>query len=512
MKLKYIRGIDSIRAVGVILVVIYHLFTEHLPGGFFGVDVFFVISGFLVASLFIKERRETEKIDIISFIVRRIQRLLPAVLFMVVVTLALSLLISPDLRVGMREQTAAVFGWVTNYYEISLGGSYEDQYIPRLFVHMWALAVEMHYYIIAGVIFFIVCSICVRVSRYIEKLNSLTIESSRPMPPERRILFIIFAGLAVFSYFRMQSGLIGLEDPSPVYYATFTRMYPLMIGSALGVAFGMKIPSKRLPALVSLPGFIISILAILWMAKEFTFADERTYSYGILTASLLTAAAIACLMSLQLKKFFGDPKILAIIGKRSYSIYLFHWPLYHIFKEFGINGVGPFSENTPQPVYAAFSLIATAAFAEISYRVFEQRRLAPAKAKVQAPMVSEPTEAEKYAAVGRPAPAEDKDAVTEVPEPVKKRKPNVLLISTIATMCVCGLFSIYALINEPPKTEVEEGYLHQTALINIGKIAQYDEYLSGLEMNPVAMYGRDDLLPLTPSEIGRSWTKRTTLN
>jgi len=494
MKLSHIRGIDTLRAVGIILVIIYHLFTEYLPGGFFGVDMFFVISGFLVTSLFLKERNDKGGVNIISFYVRRVQRLLPPLALMVVVTLALSLLITPDLRVGMREQTAAVFGWVTNFYEIGLGGSYEDQFIPRLFVHTWALGVEMQFYLIWGLIFGVVSFICRVVAKRIEYLNSVKAEAEYTQPPIRRIVFVICVTLALFSYVRMQVGLIGLDDPSPVYYSIVTRMYPLMIGSALGVVFGMKVPKKRLPAFISLPGFIASILAILWMARVFSFSDPRTYAYGILIASLLTTAAIFCLMSLQLKKYFGDPKFFDVIGKRSYSIYLFHWPLYHIFKEFGINGTGPFTENTPQPVYAAVSLAATALLAELSYRVFEMRRPKPVIKKDE-----EPTAAEIYSAVGKDE--SKKDISEETSKPVTKRVISRLLIPTIAIMCVCGFFSAYALINEPAKTGIEKDYLHQQVLVNISKMAQYNEYLAGLAMDPVAMHSRDDLLPPTPSEI-----------
>jgi len=498
MKLSHIRGIDTLRAIGIILVVVYHLYPEFLPGGFFGVDMFFVISGFLVTSLFIREKREKGNVDIIKFYVRRIQRLLPPLALMVVITLSLALLISPDLRVGIREQTAAVFGWVTNYYEIMLGGSYEDQFIPRLFVHTWALGLEMQFYLMWGLIIGVVSFLCARAAKRIESMNTFMYGGGQAMPPERQIIFFISVVIGVLSYILMQFGYIGLEDPSPVYYAATTRMYPLMIGSALGAVFGMKVPKVRLPVIISLPGFVLSILAILWMSRTFSFSDPRTYSYGILLASLLTVAAISCLMSLQLKKFFGDPKFLDAIGKRSYSIYLFHWPLYHIFKEFGINGMGPFPYNTPQPVYAILSLAVTALLAELSYQVFEVRRPIAAIKKEQAVTSSEPTAAEIYAAVGRSESA--KENVIQMPQKSPRRWSS-LLIPTIVIMTLCAQFSIYALINEPQKTGVEEDYLHQQVLINIGKMDQYNDYLAWLAMDPVAMHGRADLLPPTPSQI-----------
>jgi len=509
MKLSYVKGIETIRCVGVVLVVIYHLFTNVLPGGFFGVDIFFVISGFLVTSLFVKEQRETDRINIIGFYVRRVRRLLPAAAFMVVCTLSLSLLISPDLRVGIRAQTSAVFGWITNYFEIMTGGSYENQFIPHLFVHTWTLGVEMHYYIIWGVIFAIVSAICVRASKRIEYENYMDPDNARALPPEKRILFFICIGIAAYSYARMQFGMIGLQDPSPVYYATSSRIFPLMIGSALGLVTGMQAPRKRLPVFVALPGLILLLLGLVFMAREFSFSDPRTYSYGILLASLLTVAAIGCVMSLQLKKFFNDVPFMAAIGKRSYSIYLFHWPLYNIFRQFGINGTGPFPNDTPQPVYAALALVATALLAEVSYRVFEMRKPRP---RVEAIPAAAHTDAEIYAAIGRASGAvvgmsRGAEQAPPIEAPATRAQRSAaggrgrLVKVTIVAMCVCALISAYALVTEPGKTDVEEGYLHQQVLINISNMTQYNSYLAGLKMNPVALHGKSAQLPPSPSEL-----------
>ena len=549
MKLSHIRGIDSIRAVGVVLVIIYHLFTNILPGGFFGVDVFFVISGFLVTALLIKEHNEGKELDIIKFYVRRVKRLLPAAAFMVVCTLALSLLISPDLRVGMREQTAAVFGWVTNYFEIAVGGSYEDQLVPHLFVHTWTLGVEMHYYIIWGAVLGLVCHLHARASKKAENMNDFVYGMNRSVASEKLALFLLCAGIAVFAYMRMQLRLPALDDPSPVYYATSTRIYPLMIGSALGLFTGMRVPKKRLPAGLALPLVILIMATIVWMARNFTFSGAETYRYGILLASLLTVAAIFCLLSLQPKKFLKDIPPLAAIGKRSYSIYLFHWPLYNIFKQFGITGTGPFPENTPQPVYAFLAIAATIGLAEISYRMFEKRP-APAQAAKKATAAAEEAAARAAADVAartlttreiapaapsaretakaeaaaraaalaardaahseapaaKAAPAEapelsgDEIEAMETEAKMKKRRGRAIG-AMAAVFCACALISSYTLVSTPLQTSIEKDYLHQQVLVNIYQMSQYNDYLSALQMDPVAMHGKAKKLPPKPSEM-----------
>ena len=463
MKLTYIRGLDTIRALGVIFVVIYHLFTSSLPGGFFGVDMFFVISGFLATSILVKEHRENGFINIFRFFAKRVKRLLPAAAFMVVVTLALSLLISPDFRVGIQAQAAAVFGWMTNYYEIMLGGSYEGQHLPHLFVHTWTLAVEMHYYLIWGLVLGIIFYIFSKSKR--KSPDRVHDGLSRS---EKAALLIICIGIALFAYMRMQLGYSGTDDPSPIYYATSTRIYPLMIGSALGLLTGMRAPKKALPAAPAVILLMLSMIAIMLMTKSFSFSGEETYRYGILLVSLLTLLALFCVLSLQMKKYFGDLIILSSIGKRSYSIYLFHWPLYNIFKQMGIAGTGPFGENTSHIVYTLASIVATLILAEISYRVFEKGLSGSPRTK------------------GRNA---------------GRRQPSRLAKLTVAGFCVCILISLYTLANVPVRTSIEDDYLHQQVLINAYGMSQYNDYLAALQMSPVALHGSEEQLPSKPSEI-----------
>jgi peptidoglycan/LPS O-acetylase OafA/YrhL len=144
--------LSQLRAFGVILVLIYHFFPAVLPGGFIGVDVFFVFSGFLITSLLLREYQRNGSIALLSFYRRRLRRLLPAILVTLLLVLPLTLLISPDFRAGIIKQVAAMLGWVTNFYEIANGQSYANQLLPHLFVHTWTLSIEMQFYLLWGLL------------------------------------------------------------------------------------------------------------------------------------------------------------------------------------------------------------------------------------------------------------------------------------------------------------------------------------------------------------------------
>jgi peptidoglycan/LPS O-acetylase OafA/YrhL len=448
MSLGHIRGINSLRTVGVILVVIYHYVPKLLPGGFFGVDVFFVISGFLTTALFVKEQAENGHVRLPAFYARRVRRLMPAAAFMVIVTLTLALLISPDVRVGARSQTAAVFGWVTNYYEISIGQSYEDQFLPHLFVHTWTLGIEMQFYIIWGVLFALVF---VLTKRY--QWNSAR---------ARWIVVVACAVLSFAAWLHMQTLVSSAEDPSTAYYATTSRIYPLLIGSALGSLTGMHTPRRKPPAAVCMGGIVVCIAVIVWMSRTLAFSNPATYHWGILAVSALTAAILYLMLCLQQCEWFHEIRVVAEIGRRSYSIYLFHWPVFNILKQMAMSAKGPFSADTPLWIILFLSVVVSLLLAEASYRYFEHRP------------ISAPERREHGRGVRGGMPA------------------------LVAACVLMTAAAVWSLNTAPEKTLIEQDYRHQQVMLNIWQMNEYGTFLSTMQLNPVPLHGRVDLLPETP--------------
>jgi peptidoglycan/LPS O-acetylase OafA/YrhL len=147
-RIKEIAWMNSARAVAIIVIIVYHMFAPHLSGGFLGVDVLFAMSGYLTTILLVRQGEIDGGINYAGFIKKRFKRLFPAMATMLLVALPLSLLISPDFRVEIRQEVASILGWLPNYYEISTGASYENSLLPHLFVHTWTLGVEMQFYVV----------------------------------------------------------------------------------------------------------------------------------------------------------------------------------------------------------------------------------------------------------------------------------------------------------------------------------------------------------------------------
>ncbi|MDR3305748.1 MAG: acyltransferase [Clostridiales Family XIII bacterium] len=516
-----VRGVNSLRAVGLVLVVIYHFYSGVLPGGFFGVDMFFVISGFLVTGLFAAEYREKGYINLPAFFARRIRRLLPACAFMVVVTLSAAFLISADFRVGIRSQAAAVFGWVTNYYEITAGQSYEDQFLPHFFVHTWTLAVEMQYYIIWG----IAAAVLYRIfGKGAGGRVAAGFEERRRAAA--RFLAVLAAVFGILAYFHMQALQGGAADPSPAYYATTSRLYPLMIGSVLGALTGLRLKTKRMPAPFSAALLAVSIVLFISLARILSFSDPDTYRWGILTASALTAVMLYMLLCLQHSVHFREIPLIGMIGKRSYSIYLFHWPVYNILKQMAQNGTGPFPPDAPKAAYVIPTVILTILLAEISYRCFEWKPAARAKkapASPRAPgQAPEQSPASPRASGQAPDSPRTSGQMPDSPrtsgqsgQPVqpragqsrqsqhasrqlRRRRSRAAVVLVCAVVFLTG-GSVCALWSAPDKTFIEDDFKHQQVLLNIWKMDEYDAYLSGLEMNPVLFHAAEGSLPETPT-------------
>jgi peptidoglycan/LPS O-acetylase OafA/YrhL len=353
---RIVTGTNYVRAVGIIFVLAYHFFPSLLSGGFFGVDIFFTLSGYLITASII-QAYDDGIFNFGAFIKRRLVRLVPSVLFTVLFTMALTVLISPDFRVGILAQLTAALTFTTNYFEIAQGHSYESQLLPRLFVHTWFLAAQVQLYVIWGL-----------TAAFVYKR----------FKNKRTALLVCSSVIALFSFIRMQAGVIPEQDNSVVYYDTLARAYPFMIGSVIGALFGFK-PGEKAAALMGKRFFkrlvcalgIASAAGIFLLAVYFSFTDTLTYRIGMLGVSVMTAVIIVWLRTINETSRVKEPLPVRFIGVASYSVYLLHWPLFIIVTQLVREHAYGLSLSNRQTVACLVSVLCTLPLAWLSYKYVE---------------------------------------------------------------------------------------------------------------------------------------------
>ena len=318
-----IKWFSLIRITGLLLVLLYHFFQTIFPGGFFGVDVFFTFSGFLITSLLLEEFGKARQIDLLGFFKRRFYRIVPPVVLMVLVTMPFTLLVRQDYVAGIGGQIAGVFGFMTNFYEMLTGGSYESQFIPHLFVHNWSLAVEVHYYILWGLAVWFLS------------------KRSKSSSQLRGMVFLLSAGAFIISFFSMFIGSLMASSYSSVYFSSLTHVYPFFLGSILATVVGVRQTSDlvkqfdrmwnlRQNLLVFAAGLLVLVLLTFFVKFTYLFA----YLFGFLLASLAAVTMIFAARVLHEKTpEIQEPRIITFLADTSYAVYLFHWPFYIIFSQ-----------------------------------------------------------------------------------------------------------------------------------------------------------------------------------
>ena len=318
-----IKWFSLIRITGLLLVLLYHFFQTIFPGGFFGVDVFFTFSGFLITSLLLEEFGKKSQIDLLGFFKRRFYRIVPPVVLMVLVTMPFTLLVRQDYVAGIGGQIAGVFGFVTNFYEMLTGGSYESQFIPHLFVHNWSLAVEVHYYILWGLAVWFLS------------------KQSKSSSQLRGTVFLLSAGAFILSFFSMFIGSLMASSYSSVYFSSLTHVYPFFLGSILATVVGVRQTTDlvkqfdrmwnlRQNLLVFAAGLLVLLLLTFFVKFTYLFA----YLFGFLLASLAAVVMIFAARVLHEKTpEIQEPRIITFLADTSYAVYLFHWPFYIIFSQ-----------------------------------------------------------------------------------------------------------------------------------------------------------------------------------
>jgi peptidoglycan/LPS O-acetylase OafA/YrhL len=308
------RDVQGLRAIAVGLVLLYHLRPHRVPGGFVGVDVFFVISGFLIVGSLAREATGTGTVSLRNFYARRIRRLLPASAFVLVATTAATVLLLPLSRWrGTAEGVVASALQVQNWF-LALGTGYAGATTAvSPLQHYWSLAVEEQFYLVTPWLLLAACWIARRGAR-----------------SRARAIAVAVGGVAVLSL--VHSVLFSASSHDVAYFATTTRMWELAVGGLLALAA----PRLRLPAPVAQAAVLVGLVAIGWSALTFT---TRLDFPGAVAAVPVLGSALVLMGGLPSRTAAGPGGVSRLLGWRpvawigdvSYSLYLWHWPAIVVF-------------------------------------------------------------------------------------------------------------------------------------------------------------------------------------
>ncbi len=346
-RFPYLPGIDALRALAVLAVFLYHAGVEWMPGGFLGVDLFFVISGYLITSLLLREFRGGGHVKLGRFWLRRARRLLPAVGVMIAVTMVVGAIVEPDRVDQMRGDAIASLAYFANWHFVYADVSYFDQFQrPSLFTHLWSLSVEEQFYLFWPLVF----------------------AAGMKLFGRGRLLLGVLAGAAgsvALAWILFDPG----ADASRVYYGTDTHAVGLLAGVALALVWSpIELRRRRTGPLVGPILDVVGVLALAFVVLGFLRVhdyDPALYHGGYAWLALVSALLLAVLAhpAARLGGILGQAPVLWL-GLRSYSFYLWHWPVLVLTRP-GVD------VDLPTEVLVPLQLALVLLLADLSYRYVE---------------------------------------------------------------------------------------------------------------------------------------------
>ncbi len=357
--LRYQPGLDGLRAISVLAVMFFHQYfvfgTERgfMPGGFLGVEVFFVVSGYLITSLLLAENRDSGRISLSNFWLRRARRLLPALYVLLAVVVAYSLLFLPDSIATLKGDVIAALTYTSNWWQIISHRSYAvTAGRPELLKHLWSLAIEEQFYLCWPPLLYVAL-------RMFRRKSIVT-----------TIIVIALASTVLMA-------ITAQYSVNFAYYSTFTRLSGLLLGSAMAFFYApYRIRRTAAPKarLVLNTSAVVGLLVLLLMFRMYrypiTSLDSRSvFDGGFLLVDIATLFVIAAVVhpASDAGRIIGC-KPLRWIGVRSYSLYLWHYPIFCVTRP-GLD-FQHFGHLRGWPVFVIRFVLSFGA-AELSYKFVE---------------------------------------------------------------------------------------------------------------------------------------------
>ena len=375
--LGYLPALDGVRALAVVSVIVYHANKKWLGGGFLGVEVFFVISGFLITSLLIAESEQHGTVDLKSFWLRRARRLLPALWVMLALVVTYCSLFERDMLGNLRGDVIAALMYGFNWFQIWVGTSYFTAFDFVPLRHLWSLAVEEQFYLFWPLIMLAVAKL------------------GRRRLPLVGLLFALTAiSIAVLTAMTYRSGHVATITETPEQYmslfghhvsridflflGTLSRAGGLFLGAALAVfwrpwALGSSPIGTRgrlldMVFLAGLGGLAITAVVfrnVVEVANVGTAGYDLLFRGGFFVVGLASVAVIAAAVhptATMTHHLLGN-RVMTFIGQRSYGLYLYHWPVFQMYRRFAGQGLTPYE--------FVLLMLLSLAITELSYRYVE---------------------------------------------------------------------------------------------------------------------------------------------
>jgi peptidoglycan/LPS O-acetylase OafA/YrhL len=417
----YLPGLDGMRAIAVVAVMVYHANSSWLPGGFLGVEMFFVISGYLITLLLISERERTYRISLRHFWLRRARRLLPALFTMMLLVTAWTAVFRSESLGALRGDVVAGFFYVSNWYQIWVGLGYTAAGDFAPLRHLWSLAVEEQFYLFWPVLMIFL----------------LGRNGTRQVASVSRWLFIASVAITVAVAMLFYAGPIAEPNVTPeaywwlgdrpiakidtLYLSSVTRLGGILLGAAFAMVWRplaiVRGPLRSKGHLFDALA-LISIIFFAWLCWNTYLAtpsgaDPFLFRGGLFLAGLATIAIIAAVThrGAWANRVLGNP-VFRWVGTRSYGLYLYHWPIYQMIR--GVAG------NTLSAGEFLLALALTGIITELSYRLVET-----------------PIRQGRYSLALRRVFSGD------------RRGPKLVMSTAVATVAVVGLFVGAVLMTAP---------------------------------------------------------------